>query len=139
MTQSFRQILGAEPSQVDVGNSALIIIDAQNEYAEGKLAVSNAAASRKVIASLLAKYRKRDGHVVHVLHQVPEGAPVFTPDSHLAEEFDELAPVKGETVIKKQAPSSFTGTSLAETLEGAKVKQIVLVGYMAHVRQMRAV
>jgi len=132
--QSFRQIVGAAPSTASPSNSTLIIIDAQNEYADGKLAVTNASASRKAIASLLQKYRSANGQVVHITHSVPEGAPVFTPNSDLAKEFEELAPKEGEKVIEKNFPSSFADTSLHEDLQKGRVgKKVVLVGYMAHV------
>jgi nicotinamidase-related amidase len=115
------------PSTASVADSTLIIIDAQNEYAEGKLKCSNTASSRKVIASLLEKYREGNGKIVHVVHDTPDGAPVFTPGTKLAEEFDELAPKDGEKVIHKNYPSSFAGTDLHKHLGGGK---IVLTGYM---------
>jgi hypothetical protein len=43
-----------------------------------------------VIANLLEKYRKAGGQIIHVLHQTPEGAPVFTPGTDLAKEFKEV-------------------------------------------------
>lgn len=101
MAQSFRQIVGATPSTASPDDSTLIIIDAQNEYAEGKLKVTNAPESRKAIAALLKKYRAGKGKVVHVTHSVPDGAPVFTPKTKLAEEYEELTPEKGEKVIEK--------------------------------------
>ena len=126
--QSFLQIIGASPSTASSTNSTLLIIDAQNEYADGKLAVTNAASSREAIAALLQKYREAGGRVVHVVHQTPNGAPVFTPDSKLAEEFEELKPREGEKVVGKNYPSAFAETELREVLgEGGKV---VLVGYM---------
>ncbi|CAD0024711.1 unnamed protein product [Aureobasidium pullulans] len=124
---SFRQLIGMQPSTASVADSTLIIIDAQNEYAEGKLKCSNTASSRKVIASLLEKYREGNGKIVHVVHDTPDGAPVFTPGTKLAEEFDELAPKDGEKVIHKNYPSSFAGTDLHKHLGGGK---IVLTGYM---------
>lgn len=128
--KSFRDILGVPPSTASPSNSTLIIIDAQNEYAEGKLQVANVAESRKVIASLLEKYRSSNGNIVHVVHDTPEGAPVFTPGTRLAQEFDELTPKDGEKVIHKFYPGSFTGTDLQETLDKTGSKKIVLVGYM---------
>jgi hypothetical protein len=62
----------------------------ENEYASGALTVTNAEASGKVIADLLEKYRKADGKVIHVLHKTPDGAPIFTPGTDLAEEFKAL-------------------------------------------------
>jgi len=61
-TPSFREdILGIPNSTASPKDSALVIIDAQNEYALGKLKVSNVASSRKAIASLLEKYRANGG------------------------------------------------------------------------------
>lgn len=132
MAQSFRQIVGQGPSTASPSDSTLIIIDAQNEYAEGKLAVSNAPATRKAIASLLQKYRDAGGDVIHVRHVVPEGAPVFTPNTKLAEEYDELKIKEGgkEREILKNHPSCFADTKLNEWLGGKGGKKIVLVGYM---------
>ena len=124
---SFRELIGVQPSTASVADSTLIIIDAQNEYAEGKLKCSNTASSRKVIASLLQKYRDGNGKIVHVVHDTPDGAPVFTPGTKLAEEFEELAPKDGEKVIHKNYPSSFASTDLHKHLGGGK---IVLTGYM---------
>lgn len=55
--QAFREIIGVQPSTASPKDSTLVIIDAQNEYAEGKLKVSNAPESRKAIEGLLKKYR----------------------------------------------------------------------------------
>jgi hypothetical protein len=52
--------------------------------------VTNAVASGKAIADLLDKYRKANGKIIHILHQTPEGAPIFTPGTELAEEFKEV-------------------------------------------------
>ncbi len=132
MAQSFRQIIGASPSTASPSDSTLVIIDAQNEYAEGKLAVSNHASTRKAISSLLEKYRSANGKIVHVKHIVPDGAPVFTPNTKLAEEYEELTPKKGENVISKNHPSCYADTSLDGDLKGfgEQGKKVVLVGYM---------
>lgn len=130
--QSFRQIIGAADSKASPSDSALIIIDAQNEYAEGKLKVSNAPESRKAIAELLKKYRDAGSasKIIHVTHSVPEGAPVFTPNTKLAEEYDELKPAEGEKVIQKGHPSCFADTPLDDYLKEVDAKKAVLVGYM---------
>lgn len=129
-----RQMLGAPASTASPKDSTLVIIDAQNEYAEGKLKVVNAPQSRKAISSLLSKYREAGGKVVHVTHSVPEGAPIFTPSTKLAEEFEELTPKSGEKVITKQHPSSFADTPLHEYLKDESSKKVVLTGYMVRQR-----
>jgi len=133
MVSSFRQLLGVPASTASPSDSVLIIIDAQNEYACGALAVTNAEESGKVIASLLEKYRAANGKIIHILHQTPEGAPIFTPGTTLAEEFPALKARDGEEVIWKQHPGSFADTKLEEVLKGWGSKKLVLTGYMAHV------
>lgn len=135
--QSFRETIGLSPSTASVQDSTLIIVDAQNEYATGKLKVEHVAQSRKVIADLLSRYRRGGNgkNIVHVVHEVPQGAPVFTPSTPLAEEFDELKPASGEKVVTKQFANAFQQTDLQEYLQGlGKVgEKVVLTGYMAHV------
>lgn len=70
---------------------------------------------------------------MHVLHQVPDGAPIFTPGTDLAEEFEELRPQEEEKVVKKLHPSAFAETELDGLLKkdgGVEGKKVVLVGYM---------
>jgi nicotinamidase-related amidase len=143
-------------STASPSDSALLIIDAQNEYRKGALAVTNAEASSKVISSLVEKYRAANGKIIHILHKTPEGAPIFTPNTELAEEFEELQPKvsltsflnnafavahelsdkplqDGEEIIWKEAPGSFEKTKLNDVLKSWGVNKIVLTGYMAHV------
>lgn len=127
---SARSLLAIPPSTPTPSTSTLLIIDAQNEYASGALTVTNAATSRKAIASLLQKYRDAKAPVVHIVHKTPEGAPIFTPGTELAKEFEELTPREGETVVEKQLPGSFTGTDLEGILKGFGREKLVLTGYM---------
>jgi hypothetical protein len=101
-------------------------------YAKGALATVEVSSTRAAIASLLEKYRQggKAENIIHIVHKVPDGAPVFTPGTELAEEFAELSPKLGEKVIGKNFPSSFAKTDLHEYLESIGVKKIVLVGYM---------
>ncbi|KAJ5200602.1 hypothetical protein N7491_008592 [Penicillium cf. griseofulvum] len=135
--KSFRELVGIPPSTASTSDSTLIIIDPQNEYATGLLAVQKGAETRNVIAKLLEKYRQNGNgkNIVHVVHEVPAGAPVFTPGTTLAEEFEELTPQGNEKVVTKNFPNSFAKTDLHDHLQGlGEVGQkIVLVGYMAHI------
>lgn len=127
---SFRSIIGLPASTASTSDSVLLIIDAQNEYATGQLAVTNVDASRAKIAGLLEKYRAAKAPIVHIVHATPEGAPVFTQGTALAEEFTELTPRSGEDVVTKQFPGSFTGTNLNELLQKSGRSKVVLTGYM---------
>ncbi|KAF8852349.1 isochorismatase hydrolase-like protein [Acephala macrosclerotiorum] len=111
--KAFRELIGVAQSTASTKDSVLVIIDAQNEYAEGQLKTENVSSTRKQISTLLEKYRAASAPLVHIVHQVPDGAPVFTPETNLAKEFAELEPKSGE--------------------KSAGIKKLVLVGYMAHV------
>lgn len=87
------------------------------------LKTKNVDSTRAAISSLLGKYRSAGGdaagkNIVHVVHEVPDGAPVFTPHTRLAAEFDELTPKPDEKVIAKHHPGSFAETDLDEYLGG---------------------
>lgn len=88
---SFRSLLSIPASQPTTQDSVYIIVDAQNEYDHGLLAISDVAKSRANIGAVLKKYRDAGGDVIHVKHRTPEGAPLFTPGTELAEEFEELS------------------------------------------------
>jgi len=133
--KSFRQLTGQSPSNASLEDSVLVIIDAQNEYATGALAVSNLATSRPAIAGLLRRYRAASSPSIHVVHKTPAGAPVFTPGTELAKEFDELQPQPSgaEVVIEKQFPGAFTKTTLQAEIDKTGRRKVVFTGYMAHV------
>ncbi|KAJ6478234.1 isochorismatase hydrolase [Mycena sanguinolenta] len=146
--KSFRALLGRAPATVSPADrdSILVIIDAQNEYAHGLLKISDEtiAYSRPNILTLLQRYRAAHAPVAHVVHVTPAGAPVFTPDTPLAEVFPELAPqldrtspdapdLDFEVMVPKRFPGSFAETILDDVVKRAGVKKVVLTGYMAHV------
>lgn len=56
--------LGVEPSKPTTKDSVLVIVDAQNEYDHGLLAISDVKSSRAVIGDVLKKYRNDGGDVV---------------------------------------------------------------------------
>ena len=81
--KSFLSLIGVQPSKASVSDSTLVIIDAQNEYADGHLKTVDISSTRAGIASLLDKYRAKadPSQIIHIVHQTPDGAPVFTPKS----------------------------------------------------------
>jgi len=99
--KSFRSFLGVEPSNPTPKDSVLVIVDAQNEYDHGLLAISDVKSSRAIIGDVLQKYRDAHGDVVHVRHATPDGAPLFTPGTELAEEFSELNKGSDEEKVRR--------------------------------------
>lgn len=57
-------LLGIPPSKPTPKDSVLVIVDAQNEYDHGLLAIADVKASRAVIGDVLGRYREVGGDVV---------------------------------------------------------------------------
>ncbi|KAH8698487.1 Isochorismatase-like protein [Talaromyces proteolyticus] len=132
LTSYIRSILGIPVTIPRLTDSVLVIIDAQNEYISGLLQVEDSETSRKVIYGLLEKYRNVGSDIVHVVADSPPGAPIFTPNTPLADILDELKPLDNEPVVHKLHASAFTETTLQSILTNLGKKNLVLTGYMAH-------
>ena len=105
MSQSFRETVGIPPSSAGPSDSALLIIDAQNEYVNGLLKTVNVDSTRAAIAGLVDKYRVagQESNIVHILHKVPDGAPVFTPGKPVSKEMDGVEAKGNEKVGGKSS------------------------------------
>ena len=114
--------------------AALLLIDIQNDYFPGgamELAGSEAAGGRA--AELLAAFRGRGLPVVHVQHlSTRPGATFFLPDTRGVEIHDCVAPLAGETIVRKHFPNSFRDTALLDHLRGGNITDLVIAGMMTH-------
>lgn len=134
---TLRQMVGLPPSlhagaTLVAAKTAVVLIDYQNEYRQGPLALPDEAAA-SLAARQLRAWADRSGiAVIHVLHRAPPSTPIFAPDSPGAAPIAGLAPAAGETVIHKHLPSSFTGTGLAAALQAGGVETLLIAGYMTH-------
>ncbi len=135
--RTLRQIVGV-PASLHVGTTlvaaktVVLLIDYQNEYRSGPLALPDEAAASKAARQLRAWADQAGIAVIHVLHRAPVTAPIFAPDSPGAAPLDGLAPAPGETVIYKHLPSAFTGTGLADALQVSGMETLLVAGYMTH-------
>lgn len=125
------EMVGAVQPAPSWKDSVLIIVDAQKEYETGALALPSIRPTVKVIESLLLQARKNSVPVIHVVH---EGGPgLFDPASEEFQIIDELTPLKGELVIRKQLPDSFAGTDLQKKINAlGKNRKPIIVGFMTH-------
>jgi len=135
--RTLRQIVGV-PASLQAGatllaaKTAVVLIDYQNEYRSGPLALPDEPAASNVARQLRAWADQSGIAVIHVLHRAPATAPIFAPDSIGAGSIAGLAPTEGETVIHKHLPSAFTGTRLADVLQENGVETLLVAGYMTH-------
>lgn len=125
-------MLHMSPSPTPLAQSALVIVDAQREYLDGSLPLHEIDKALVELKELLARARKLNVPVFHVVHHAPKGAPIFNPDSEFSHIIDSVKPTDSEKVIVKHSPSSFVGTDLEQLLKEQKKNNLVIGGFMTH-------
>lgn len=113
-------------------NTALLIIDIQNDYFPGgamELAGSVEAGQRA--RKLIDAFRKKALPVIHVQHlSTRPGATFFVPGTKGVEIHPCVVPREGETIIRKNFPNSFRDTPLLQTLRDNKITRLAVAGMM---------
>lgn len=115
-------------------NSALLLIDLQNDYFPGgTMELVGADAAVAQAARLLESFRAQARPVFHVQHIARRpGATFFLPGTRGAEIHDAVRPADGESTTIKHFPNAFRDTSLLEALRAAGVSELVVAGMMTH-------
>ncbi|GGO04793.1 cysteine hydrolase [Microbispora rosea subsp. aerata] len=108
----------------------MIVIDVQNEYFTGNLPIAYPPREESLAAILRAMdAAERHGiPIIVVRHTLPAGWPLFAEGSHGWELREEVASRPYTHLVTKTAASAFTGTDLAEKLEG--IDTVAIAGYM---------
>ncbi|TGB14663.1 isochorismatase family protein [Streptomyces sp. MZ04] len=133
---TLRDVIGLDSQPPRLSESVLILIDFQNTYRSGVMALDGAEEALAAGARLLERARAAGTPVVHVINDGGEGTP-YDIRAHIGAISDEVAPVDGEAVVVKQFPNSFHLTELEKTLTdlGAAPgsgKDLILGGFMTH-------
>ncbi len=123
-------MLGVKPADVKISENTLIVVDAQKEYVDGNVKLTNVEPALEALARILKRARKAGVKIIHFKHHAPKGAPVFDPDGPFVEIVEQAAPQDGELVIVKHFPDSFIQTGLKEHLEGSQ--NLIVAGFMTH-------
>ena len=129
---SLLDILGAPAKPAKLGQSAVVIVDAQREYLDGSVPLSGIDEALVEMKKLLARARSLSVPIFHVVHHTQPGAPIFNPDSPMSDIIDAVKPVGNEPVIKKNLPSAFVHTDLEKYLKDTGRKEVVVAGFMTH-------
>lgn len=125
------QLTGSEHPAAQWQDAVLVIIDAQNEYRIGDMALPNVEPATVQIQRLLTAARKHGSPVVHIRHMGVPGY-LFDPEGPRGQIFDELTPIAGEAVIDKPLPNAFAGSSLQDFLQNTGRTSLIVCGFMTH-------
>ena len=115
-------------------NTALLIIDIQNDYFPGgKYPLVNPLEAAKKAYELLQCFREHSGHHVHIQHIALEpDAAFFVKGDSGSDIHDSAAHFEGEPIVYKHEPNSFLNTNLLELLREWEVERMVITGMMTH-------
>jgi nicotinamidase-related amidase len=129
--QTLLEMAGADLRPPALAQSTLVIIDAQNEYLDGKLALPSVKAAVDALARLLARAREAGAAVVHVQHKGRAGG-LFDLEARGGAIIDAVKPAGGEAIVQKPLPNAFAQTELDATLKKLGRTQLVIAGFMTH-------
>ncbi len=125
------QLAGADLSAAKISEASLVLIDLQNEYLAGPIALGGAEAAVANSARLLASARHAGSPIFHVAHRGKAGG-LFDRNAERGAIAASVAPLAAEPVIEKELPNAFAGTDLRDRLSAAGRKNIILAGFMTH-------
>jgi len=125
------ELAGADLSLPSLGQSCLVLIDLQNEYRTGPLALPGADAAIASATRLLSLAREQGAAIFHIAHKGKPGA-LFDRTAERGAIVDSLAPRAAEPVIEKTLPNAFAATDLAARLAATGRRNVVLAGMMTH-------
>lgn len=116
-------------------NTALLIIDVQNDYFPGgKMELKGAKQAGENAKQILEFFRKYSLPVIHIKHiSTNEGATFFLPNTSGVEISSFVSPQKNEKIIIKHFPNSFRETDLLSYLRSGNIKNLVITGMMTDV------
>ncbi|MBT2528416.1 isochorismatase family protein [Streptomyces sp. ISL-99] len=129
---TLRDVIGLDNTLPRLSETTLIMIDFQNTYRTGVMALDGAEPALAAGARLLAAARSAGVPVVHVINDGGEGTP-YDIRTEIGAISPEVAPADGEPVVVKQFPDSFHRTDLERKLRDLDAgPHLVLAGFMTH-------
>ncbi|CCN68263.1 cysteine hydrolase family protein [Vibrio nigripulchritudo] len=117
-----------------MNNTALVLIDIQNDYFEGgALTLQGPVQAAENAKKLLVAFRDAKRPVIHIQHAAAsQDLGFMIPGTRGQEIYAGVAPHSDEPVLTKHYPNSFWETALETTLHELEVEHVVIAGMMTH-------
>ncbi|WP_309234495.1 isochorismatase family protein [Nocardia sp. XZ_19_385] len=129
---TLREVIGLDNQLPRLADATLIMIDFQNTYRTGVMALTGAEEALTAGARLLAAARALGRPVIHIVNDGGEGTP-YDIRAEIGAISPEVAPLATEPVVVKQVPNAFFDTELEKTLKDlAAGPDLILCGFMTH-------
>jgi nicotinamidase-related amidase len=128
---TLRALGGLPSTPARLADSTLIMIDCQNTYTQGVMALDGVADALDEAATLLQRARSAGIPIVHIQHDDGEGS-LYDVRAAIGQIVDQVAPEGDEAVIVKHFPNSFVQTELDDQLKASSAHNLLLAGFMTH-------
>jgi nicotinamidase-related amidase len=125
------QLAGADPAPGTFLSASLVLIDIQNEYLNGPIAVVGADPAVAAATRLLNSAKAAGAPVFHIAHRGRAGG-LFDREAERGQLIDAVAPVTAESVVEKTLPNAFADTDLHALLTASGRKELIIAGFMTH-------
>ncbi|MFI9760158.1 cysteine hydrolase family protein [Streptomyces sp. NPDC051963] len=131
-SKTLRELSGLDNSVPSLAGSTVIMVDCQNTYTKGVMELEGWKEALAEGRKLLTEARKAGAEIIHIQHDGGEGSP-YDIRAEIGEIHPDVAPVPGESVVvKTDAPNAFHHTDLAQRIEEAGNKDVVIAGFMTN-------
>lgn len=121
------------PASVDCSRTAILLVDFQREYFDGKLPIPDGLSALAAAQRLVGAAEKSGAFIVHIHHVTANPtALLFASGSSGAEPVEGLRPAAHHATVIKRLPSGFAGTELHELLMQHQCKWVIVCGLMTH-------
>ncbi|MFB8034754.1 cysteine hydrolase family protein [Streptomyces sp. NPDC056004] len=130
-TTTLRELNGFDETPASLADSTLILVDYQNTYVGGVMELEGWQAALDSAGELLGRAREAGTKVIHVINDGGEGTP-YDIRAEIGRIHPSVAPIEGEPVVVKKAPNAFVDTDLAEHVDAAGNKDVIVAGFMTH-------
>ncbi|MFI8291440.1 isochorismatase family protein [Streptomyces sp. NPDC085614] len=132
VSTTLRDVIGLGHELPRLADSTVVMIDFQNTYRTGVMALEGAEEALAAGARLLAAARAVGAPVVHVVNDGGTGTP-YDVSAEIGAIVPEVAPAEGEPVVVKEFPDAFHRTDLEKILRDRGAgPDLVLAGFMTH-------
>jgi len=132
-TPTIRAMAGAKPiDQLVPKSTALVVIDFQNEYLNGKMPIPDI---QRAIANTQRLIEFSDAHAIRLFqiqHVAPADSPLFALGGKTVEFVPQMRPRATDTVLQKRTVSVFASTDLDKRLKADGIDTLVIAGLMTH-------
>lgn len=129
--QTLLSMARADTTPARLSEAVLVLIDCQNEYVDGRLALPDVRPALDEAANLLERARAAGTPVFHIIHQGSAGG-LFDLDAPNGAIAEAVAAHDGEAIIRKRLPNAFAGTELNDRVKATGRNELILCGFMTH-------